>query len=108
MAAPEKVCTSRDQQLGCEEICATSSRQIQHAKSKDCVNLSDSNHLAEVLYFHDHGNFTDTVPALVIAVSGDALILRLGLRLLLRACLVFARESNHSERPHPQRLFSAR
>jgi hypothetical protein len=46
------------------------------SKSKEDFNLTDDNHQAEVLYFHDHGLLKETVPSLVIAVAGDALILR--------------------------------
>ena len=70
---PSKELTGVDPSL--TGVCATISHQIYTAESKDSFKLSDSNHVVEVLYFHDHGDLKDTVPPLVIAVSGDTLIL---------------------------------
>jgi hypothetical protein len=70
---PSKDLTGVDPAL--TDVCATISKQIYDATSKDSFNLSDVHHQAEVLYFHDHGLVKETVPPLVIAVSGDTLIL---------------------------------
>jgi hypothetical protein len=70
---PSKELTGVDPSL--TDVCATISHQIYDAKSIDYFSLSDADHQAEVLYFHDHGILKETVPPFVIAVSGDALIL---------------------------------
>jgi hypothetical protein len=70
---PSKELTGVDPSL--TDVCATISHQIYNATSKDYFSLSDADHQADVLHFHDHGLLKDTVPPFVIAESGDALIL---------------------------------
>jgi hypothetical protein len=70
---PSKELTGVDPSL--TDVCATISHQIYSATSKDSFALSDADHQAEVLHFHDHGILKDTVPPFVIVESGDALIL---------------------------------